>query len=288
MKKARKITALILCVLFAFFSLAMSSSAAGEKFVVLGDSIAEGIDGIGGDTSKSYAVLVAEEKGYELFNFASGGYNSSHLLSQVRNNAEVRAAIAGADIISISIGGNDFLNADNLITVMFRILVGDNSLAEEHIETIRANYNAAMDIIIGLNPDALIIVQTLYNPFYGVPVFGDVYDTGVSLLNACFYDYLAEHAGAYKIADVYGAFKGREGLVYDDFVHPSVAGHAVIARVVAYTIDGVTTELPPVENVNLNIFQKIAVFISTLFAYLKYALSIMSLWEVIMVLYNRV
>jgi len=205
------------------------------KFVVLGDSIAEGARAL--FDCNQYADRIANGRGYELRNYGKGGDTSATLLRKVTRDEEIRESIRRADIVEISIGGNDFYPSLYLIATG---LLGDYSWMEPRHSALRENFFAAMDEIRALNPDAALIVQTLYNPVFSFmpPTAHEMYGKVVEGINEVIYDYLAQRPGAYLIADVFTAFQGRHGLVFIDMVHPTGIGHGVIADVVMAAIDG--------------------------------------------------
>ncbi|MDR1465327.1 MAG: GDSL-type esterase/lipase family protein [Oscillospiraceae bacterium] len=112
----KKIIAAILCtalLVLPFGLLAQAAEPAAGKFLVLGDSIAQGVGAICPDNA--YASRVAREKGYELRNFGMGGDTSAALLRKVREDETIRQAVREADIVDISIGGNDFYPSVSLV-----------------------------------------------------------------------------------------------------------------------------------------------------------------------------
>ena len=156
----------------------------------------------------------------------------------------IRQAIRNADIIDVSIGGNDFYPSVYLIVTG---LLGDTAWMEPRRAALKENFFAAIDEIRALkNPKALLIVHTLYNPVFSFmpPTAHEMYAEVVGGINGVIRDYLAAHPGAYRIADVHATFEGRHGLVFADMVHPSDLGHGVIAEVVAAAIDGTPPPTP--------------------------------------------
>lgn len=239
----KRLIAGVLCaaLLALPFPLLTQAQESPISLVVLGDSIAEGVGAI--LPGNRYANRIAEEKGYALSNYGKGGDTSASLLRKVREDADIRASVIGADIIAVSIGGNDFYPSLSLIVTG---LVGDYDWMEPRRDRLREQFAATIEEIRALNPDALLIVQTLYNPVSALlpPSAHAMYDEVVQGINAIISGYLAANPGAYRIADVYSAFEGRYGLVSIDMVHPSARGHAVIAAVVGAAIDGTQPELP--------------------------------------------
>lgn len=227
----KKTLSVIMCALLLTLALLVPAAARERaSFVVLGDSIAQGV-GADDMAVDSYAALVAKECGYELTNRAKAGDTSKAMLLKVKHNAAIREAIRGADIIEISIGGNDFL-LGNMAKVVREASAGNLEPVERILVTFRKNFADIIGEIRSLNPDALVIVETLYNPISNDPDMHKVFESALNLLNACYYDYLADNPGSYVVADVHGAFAGKQGLIFKDNIHPSSAGHRVIADTV--------------------------------------------------------
>jgi len=270
---------LVLALVCALTATAVRAAyGAGTKFVVLGDSISAG-EGAS-DKAKSYAELIKSAKGFVLANFAVPGHASEDLLKILAENEDAVKAIQEAGIINLSIGGNDLLHS-NVITLVLRLLIlGDKSAADEYIDMFRVNFAVVIEKIRELNPDALFIVQTLYNSMEGVPVVAGAYEVAIVKLNQVYRDYLAAHPGAYELADVYAAFKGREGLVFRDRIHPSDAGHEMIARVLTAVIDE-TAPPEPAAGSNPGFFDQVGLFFLALYDYLSYWLSIYSPLELL-------
>ena len=243
----KKIFAFVLCaslLLLTFAALPHAQETGPLRFVVLGDSIAEGASAL--LDCNAYAERVAREKGYALQNFGKGGDTSHSLRYKVTQDETIRQAIREADIIEISIGGNDFYPSVYLVATG---LLGDYSWIEPRGAALKENYFAAMDEIRALkNPQALLIVQTLYNPVFPFvpPTAHEMYAQGLAEINGAIREYLARQPGAYRIADVEAAFEGRHGLVFFDMVHPTGIGHGVIADVIISTIDGTPPPQPGV------------------------------------------
>ena len=246
MRNMKKIIAGILCAALLWLSLGVFSHAlspAQVKFLVLGDSIAAG-SGVQ-DKKDAYAWLVAEAKGYELTNYGAGGDISADLLRKVTSDETIRAAIRAADIIEVSIGGNDLLHAEDFTSMVINGLLGDYAQLEPIMDEFRENFAGIIAGIRALNPDAMLIVQTLYNAAFPVPSLRKAYGEASQGINAGIYAYLAKNPDAFLLADVYAAFEPRSGVVFIDMTHPSSAGHAVIASVLLGVIDAAPAQLPP-------------------------------------------
>lgn len=215
-------------VLAAAMLLGIGVLAANEKpvYVALGDSIAEGT-GLRNADVASYGALIAATNGYEFINHAVAGHRTEDLLSRL-SEENVAADVAKADIISISIGGNDFLLADMYKMIFAAWTREDYTYMDTIIDGIYKNVCAIIERIKTLNPDALLMIQTLYNPETGLKQ--EVYAIGLEKLNGCYARYLREHPGSIVIVDAGSAVKADEGMMALDNIHPNADGHVAIAR----------------------------------------------------------
>lgn len=250
----KKITALFTAAVLAA-SVGITAHADGDSLVVLGDSITSGygLDGyISGDNysaSGSFANRLGENYA-EYSNFAVDGRTTGELLTALEDE-DISAALAGADTVVVSIGGNDFLqpmmtaafNAASENQELFGMLSGafsGTSGSEEAADALDSdNYLDAMmefmrimteaadsvdiqqvvgniDSILGTvsdkSPESQIIVLTVYNPFEGV--------TGMELFDTMARTKLEElNSGIASAAEKNGA------QVAD--VHAAFAGHAL-------------------------------------------------------------
>ena len=79
------------------------------SYVALGDSITTGYK-LDDPDAESFAAIIAAENGYELTNLAAEGATSADLLDVIQNEANA-ATLENADLITITIGGNDLMGA---------------------------------------------------------------------------------------------------------------------------------------------------------------------------------
>jgi len=245
--------AAILILSFSVVTFAVDA-AKPSKFLVLGDSIAAG-SGVQ-DKKDAYAWIIAREKGFDLTNCGAGGDISADLRRKVAQDEAIRQAIREADIIAVSIGGNDLLHAeDGVALLVVEGLLGNYSRIEPVLSAFRENFAAIIGGIRALNPKVMLIVQTLYNPAFSLPSLHKAYGVAIGGINEGILAYHARNPEAFVLADVYTAFEGRYGLVYIDMTHPSAGGHAVIAAVLLGAIDNAQAQLPPA-NVFLAVLAK--------------------------------
>ena len=229
--KKRILAVLLSAVLL--LGLAGTAAAADRPFyLVLGDSIAFG-SGLSNPREAVYGKVVADTNGYDYANYAVPGHTTANLLKRMENEA-VRDAIARADIISISIGGNNFL-LGNLNALLFDGIVKQDFTK---LDEIAAGFSADLDTIVNTiraqNATAAIVLQTLYNPQTGY--IGDVYQQGADRLNKALRAYDEAHPGTILIADVGAALTDSDRDFAEDRIHPSAAGNEKIARVVLQTL----------------------------------------------------
>lgn len=187
MKKNYLKSAAALLAAISLMSGAVPFEASAEEtmsVVALGDSITTGYSK-DGSLAAGYAEIVSDYYGAELLNLAQDGLTSAGLLEQL-SDASVQEAIAGADVVLVTIGGNDILqlvlNNDyidatkyedmgQLISAMGQMSFLEtaamqsymNKMMPEAIAACRAN---TIEIAAQLRSmtQAEIVFQTIYNP----------------------------------------------------------------------------------------------------------------------------
>ena len=261
------VISLVLVLSVGGIAVASSLDLIGEKepeivFSVWGDSIAEAVLGaspIGERDGFGYYGLVGRIANFEFHNRSVSGHMTGHFYDYITapddgarmNNTLLKTS----DIIAISILGNDLLQND-VSQMVVDCSNGITTDLDENVAIARADFKLAMDYIREVNPDAKILIQTVYNPmFVGSAILSDsardeLYAKGLNdaeiremggymldALNGIIFDYLDENPGSLTVIDVRKEFdeiynadnhRGAE-LFYNDGVHPSNEGHAVIA-----------------------------------------------------------
>lgn len=244
---------------------ALTASADERELVVLGDSITSGygLEGYvsGNNYSSEYSfanMLAMGFGGYE--NFAVDGRTSGELLSAL-DDADIAAALAGADTVVISIGGNDFLQPmlgavrDSVMSdsdLLSALQGGESSVGEDNymqimtqmmsvmldavdsvdVSAVGDNISGILDGISELNSECQVILLTVYDPFEGVQGM-EMMDVAarekLGELNSEITDAAAAHGA--EVADVHSAFAGH-ALDYTNIssmdIHPNREGHGVI------------------------------------------------------------
>lgn len=166
---------LIFTMLLSAFSIAISAASATSTngtLLILGDSIATGHSLPDYNSSSnpksqySWATLLSNTYNAKQVNLAVDGNTTADLLGVVRNSSNYNS-ISQADVICVSIGGNNFLQ-------LMGALYAQNALYDP--EQVEAAYTAMQiaaesdldGIFTGLkyyNPDADILMQTMFEPY---------------------------------------------------------------------------------------------------------------------------
>ena len=201
----KRILSTLLALCLALSLLPASALAAGgeqKSYVALGDSITTGYGLAENETG--FAKQVADSNGYTLTNLAQDGATSTDLLEVVKSEANADT-LKNADLITITIGGNDLMNAlyaylaeeynnkqnsDTSITAenVKALLAGEegavveqitmlvfaiskisnfqsSSIANSAYDTLWDNFVEIIETIREINQNAQLIVVNQYNPY---------------------------------------------------------------------------------------------------------------------------
>ena len=229
----KKVISVLLCVFMLAGVLSAAVFAADEvDYLVLGDSIAYG-SGLSNPVDAVYGNIVADTEGFNYKNFAIPGHTTKNLLNRMKN-AQVAEAIAEAEIINISIGGNNFL-LGNLNGLLYDgIVLADYSRFDEIAEGVYEDLGTIVATIREANADTAIIIQTIYNP--QTSYVGEVYQAGADRINAMIVRFASENPGEIIVAPVADALTDSDTDFAEDRIHPSAAGNEKIAAVIVKTL----------------------------------------------------
>ena len=208
-------------------------------YVALGDSYPAGGGPVGGESYVDhYEDLIEQRSDTEVAvtDLAVSGATTTDLLSTI-SGAEEKAALRQAQLVTITIGGNDFLQSAGACRTQMDCY--DATLTEiegrllEVAARVRAEAPGALilmtnypDVVAG-NPSAL--------SFLGYGSFETARE--ISKRSSDMVCSVAQRHGM-TCVDVYRAFNGpdgeasawEEGLLAIDIIHPSSEGHRLIAR----------------------------------------------------------
>ncbi|MGN0383013.1 MAG: GDSL-type esterase/lipase family protein [Eubacterium sp.] len=258
------------------------TAAAKEKYTVyvaLGDSIAHGY-GLTNLKKQRYSRILAnditskQDSVCEDFNYGIDGQTSTELIKYI--NAGKARKLAQADLITISIGANNVLSevedfSKTYMKYHSETLTGSTTGISQ--EDVSNSYNeflnkAAQGIAVfetdipdiinsirSINDNAVIIFQTIYNPYANVNIplevngttaqLSKITDGLVTKLNKIIIN--NKDVCGYKVADVYTAFSvqsdklvnveesSQNSLTSLD-PHPNRAGHLIISNTIYNTL----------------------------------------------------
>ncbi|WP_251552340.1 SGNH/GDSL hydrolase family protein [Neobacillus muris] len=196
--------------------------------VSAGDSLTEGIgDSTGQGGYLPYLKSMLEKsKGInevDFLNYGVKGNRTTQLLKRLQST-EMKLAIQKADLVIITIGGNDIMKVvrDNISSLQINDFIEEKENYQEHLTQI-------MDTVVQENPNASIVLVGLYNPFY--KWFSDIQelDEIVEEWNVTGQTVIANYSNAYfvEIEDLFE--KSTEDLLYTDNFHPNDKGYELIA-----------------------------------------------------------
>ena len=238
MKKRVIALLLTLCLAAALLPTTALAAEGAKTYLALGDSITTGYAPGGTTVARPFADQVAAEYGYTLVNRAQDGETTASLLAKLE--AE-EIDVTGADLITISIGGNDLLQAlyhtvaayaasgatgsveetlAQLMTgtadaaawqamsVVLQNFAGSETVADA-VAAAGVNLAAILTAVKTANPTARIILLNQYNPYSHVEgaaleALVSTVDTGVQALNTGLAA-VAKAAGV-TVADIYTPF----------------------------------------------------------------------------------
>ena len=222
-----------------------------DKYVVIGDEISLEANN---DYEVSYVSLIKDflyalNENLEYINLSSDGATSSQLLNVVDSNKE---KLKDADLITISIGGNNILSA-----VLKSLNINEENLQdydENKFDSIISEYLNSKEVkteilneisifskdfpniikkIKKLAPNADIYVNTVYNPINKKCEIYEFFDSQINLIN----DVIVKNNSNndYKILDCYQIlnnddvlnFKIENGVAK---ISPNKVGHAMMAN----------------------------------------------------------
>jgi lysophospholipase L1-like esterase len=251
--------------------------APAPHYVALGDSISAYFRV---EKGQGYAEILADflkdGQGYDglrLTNLSKSGDDSTDIINMINAYSDT---IRGADLITISIGANNFLGL--VLDRIFRALeqnlgsdfdfdsfeIDENLLGQiaasigaisllleinRNIERFRTDIVTLIETLYELAPTAEIYFMTIYNPVSGTDALFAPVDMLIRLANSV----IERNTDlGYTVVDVYAAFREVDavGLTFVDLPagsfdpHPSVAGHRLIAGTHFKAITGKALEIP--------------------------------------------
>lgn len=199
-----------------------------KVLIGIGDSLTQGV----GDERKLEGYLgrlatnVSEFKGVkdvDIENLAKRGRRSDQLSKQLETS-EVSESLKRADMIMMTIGGNDVMAIVKKDLFKLKVETFEKELVE-----FSKRYNKILKQIRILNPDAPLILMGLYNPFSIVTEEENEFDTIMLKWNKSI-QAMAEDDNNACFIPVNDLFSSNANLVYHtDFFHPNSKGYELMS-----------------------------------------------------------
>lgn len=207
------------------------------KVVAIGDSLTQGV---GDSTNKGgYIPYLKKDleklkmvKSAEFQNYGIKGTRSDQLLERLKSR-QMKSAIEKADMVFITIGGNDVMK---ILRDHFMDLNANVFLQEE--KPYQQRLFAIFKTIRQYNPHVGIVLIGIYNPF--LEWFSDIRE-----INQVIYHWNAAskqvvkkfpHAVFVNIDDIF--YRQKENLLFNDHFHPNDQGYQLMANRIYQTIKG--------------------------------------------------
>lgn len=207
------------------------SKTNGVQLLALGDSLTRGT---GDDTGKGYIGYLKEslaEKTEEVItitNYGIKGLTTEQLAKQLTEQ-EIQRQTANADLLFITIGGNDLFQGGQSLTKI------DEESISKLMETYSNHLHTILATIRSVNKDAPIYLMGLYNPF------NDLDDSALtSQVVRTWNNATAEICANYAqtiFVPTYDIFQQNvQQYLYSDHFHPNKKGYQLMAERVASLI----------------------------------------------------
>ncbi|WP_404457829.1 SGNH/GDSL hydrolase family protein [Sutcliffiella horikoshii] len=199
------------------------------KLVFFGDSLTQGV----GDESKNGGFTSIVKQHYEakpyidnvsVTNLGVRGNRTNHLLKRLED-PEVQEALAEADVIFMTVGGNDLMKVirENFLDLTFSLFDKEQELYAKRLDSVLGEVRKH-------NDSSRIYLVGLFNPFYHF--FQEIKEMNevVTNWNATTISILDEYPNtAYvPIQDIF--IDPEENLLDDDQFHPNQKGYQLIGN----------------------------------------------------------
>ncbi|HZG78161.1 MAG TPA: GDSL-type esterase/lipase family protein [Paenibacillus sp.] len=204
---------------------------ASVEIVALGDSLTFGY---GDSTGRGYVgrlrELLEERTGvptHIVGNFAANGYTTLQVLADLNEREGIAEALRRADLVVMTVGGNDLLRLGDEIDVeAFR----------ENIPETQANIREILVTIRDITPEAPIYYIGLYNPFIE---YTDIEGTSLAVQawNAAAFETLNAMDDATFVPTFDLFQRGVDRFLASDRYHPNDEGYARIAERLAALLE---------------------------------------------------
>lgn len=197
------------------------------QYTAIGDSLTTGFGALPGNGFVPVYRRMAESRlssNVASINLGVNGLTTAELEQRLRANPSIREAIRTADIITLSIGGNDLIRAAKLGVRQ------PSQLSKElrrSLQECKQNFSGIMGTIMqlkaGTRKSFIIRIVGLYNPYPQVAEASE----WVGQFNRYVSQY---NSHVCRFASIYSEFyRNERGLLSIDHLHPNGRGYRVIA-----------------------------------------------------------
>ncbi|SMQ82244.1 Lysophospholipase L1 [Bacillus sp. OV166] len=209
-----------------------------RKLTVLsaGDSLTQGV---GDSTNKGGYLpylesMLEKEKGIkevDFYNYGVKGNRTTQLLKRLKT-PEMKAVIQKADLVILTIGGNDIMKVvkDNIENLQLSTFTTEKESYRTHLKQI-------IEVIIKENPHSQVVLVGLYNPFS--KWFSEIkeLDEIVADWNKIGQRVVANYPNAYFVSIEDMFLNSNENLLFTDNFHPNDKGYELIAQRLNKTLE---------------------------------------------------
>lgn len=232
MLKKWSMVVLLLVSSFLIYPPVTAESPGEITYIAIGDSLTAGL----GSSEENYLRIhgfvpqftkyLREDNNVTVENYGIPGLSSTGLLALLTADEALQNRLKTAGVISVSIGGNDFLQ-----TIRSVPEGEDESALNLRMEVLKRTYQETYKLLRELNPDATIMLIGLYTPY---PEGHELTDLGAKyapLFNGFIEEYSDESNTL--VIDPYDAFEGKSlewTHIAKDDIHPNDKGYTEIVK----------------------------------------------------------
>lgn len=249
MERKRRIVLLLLALLIVFPCTSFAELDESKGLLVsLGDSITAGFN-LSDPETESFPYLINNDR-YTVQNLGVPGWTSGDLLEALLFDETYQNAISTANVITIYIGSNDFLQALKLEDMLRNPSLFDPEKMEKDIkdatDIFSSNLRQIMDIVQS-HSAATILLYTIYNPVISDESFlwELLYFIADEMINDLNSNIISNYNFPYnnvEIVDAYSVFsRNQEAYIISGDIHPNADGHKQLADL------AITALLKPLE-----------------------------------------
>ncbi|ALC81339.1 MULTISPECIES: SGNH/GDSL hydrolase family protein [Bacillus] len=198
------------------------------KIAAIGDSLTQGV---GDESGKGYVGMVVDQLKKEenvgsvsVDNFAVKGHRTVDTIKKLKE-VQVQNGIKEADIILMTIGGNDLMR---VVRQHFLDLTYEPFQIEQN--NYRSHLTEILSTVRKLNSDADIVYVGLYNPFKFTLSEIKEFDEIIEDWNAAAAEEVSKDPNVkhVRIEDLFAEYSDEKKLSEDEF-HPNEKGYTLIA-----------------------------------------------------------